>query len=685
MGYLFSSIRNEEENTVVADYLKSKDIWSVWLGGYQTGFDDEPAGNWVWLDGIVWGISTYTNWNTGEPSDQNNEEHYLELYNSRKWNDKEQNRFLPCLFRDPNIPTITSIPNSPFYVCEYPLKTWDECRSTAENRGYTFASIQNQQENDAVADYLQSNDIVKVWLGGYQTSYEDEPAGNWAWLDGTQWGDSTYTNWAWDQPNNLNNNEHHLYLWVSVEEWFDGNKDNKWPCIFRDPNIPTITSIPNSPFYVCEYPLKTWDECRSTAENRGYTFASIQNQQENDAVADYLDSSNDYNRVWLGGYQTSYEDEPAGNWAWLDGTPWTDSTYTNWHLNEPNNHGNLEEHYLHLLGGWNGEWNDSNKGIKSPCLFKVSMPEFKLIGSTHSDVISKWRGGVLGPDGSIYAIPTRSTRILEINPFEGTTGLVGSELEAGVKWNRGTILNGIMYGFPEQGANILSYNINSDVTKILAENNAILTNGEIFSGGVTSNNGNMYTISLQNHRKVIKFDPLNTNQPLTEIGPVSSNREIILGQDGYIYVLPQTNNRMIKINPDNDSFSFIGDSFPGGSYHPASVFANDGNIYLCPYNANRIMQFHVESGTYNLVGPDLGSVARKWYGFVAGRDGHLYGMPAFSNDVLLFDPFSRTCDLFPLDSTMTGDDKWWGGILANNGSIYAIPFRATRVLEISFP
>ena len=112
-------------------------------------------------------------------------------------------------------------------------KNWDDCRSTAETLGFTFASIRNQVENDAVADYLDSNNIGRVWLGGYQTSFEDEPAGNWAWLDGTSWTDSTYINWASSEPNNWNNDQNHLYLWQGT--WWDGNKEWDMSCLFRDP------------------------------------------------------------------------------------------------------------------------------------------------------------------------------------------------------------------------------------------------------------------------------------------------------------------------------------------------------------------------------------------------------------------------------------------------------------------
>jgi len=140
---------------------------------------------------------------------------------------------------------IRSIPNTPFYV-DIIGKNWDDCRSAAETWGFTFASIKNQQENDAVVDYLWSNDMWNAWLGGYQTSYEVEPAGNWAWLEGTKWTDSTYTNWYvddvddyyhldWSQPDNWNNNEHHLYLLSFYGAWGDIKKNWELPCLFRDP------------------------------------------------------------------------------------------------------------------------------------------------------------------------------------------------------------------------------------------------------------------------------------------------------------------------------------------------------------------------------------------------------------------------------------------------------------------
>jgi len=116
----------------------------------------------------------------------------------------------PSVSLIPSMDPIRPMPNTPFYI-HTGSKTWDECKKAAENNGYTFASIRSQEENAAVFDYLLNNGIWAVWLGGYQTSFEDEPAGNWAWLDGTSWTDSTYTNWHPSQPDNWNDG-HHLEL-----------------------------------------------------------------------------------------------------------------------------------------------------------------------------------------------------------------------------------------------------------------------------------------------------------------------------------------------------------------------------------------------------------------------------------------------------------------------------------------
>ena len=63
----------------------------------------------------------------------------------------------------------------------------------------------------------------------------------------------------------------------------------------------------------------------------------------------------------LGGYQFDKLNEPAGDWAWVDGSTWS---YTQWNPGEPNNSAGVED-YLTLFATGNnrsGNWNDIGGG-----------------------------------------------------------------------------------------------------------------------------------------------------------------------------------------------------------------------------------------------------------------------------------------------------------------------------------
>ena len=68
---------------------------------------------------------------------------------------------------------------------------------------------------------------------------------------------------------------------------------------------------------------------------------------------------------------------------------------------------------------------------------------------------NKWSGGVLAPNGKIYAIPQNSTFILEIDPSNNTTSTFGNFVGS-TKWYGGILApNGKIYGIPASIANIL--------------------------------------------------------------------------------------------------------------------------------------------------------------------------------------------------------------------------------------
>lgn len=83
-------------------------------------------------------------------------------------------------------------------------------------------------------------------------------------------------------------------------------------------------------------------------------LVTLTSAAENQWVLDNLDG--DYLRGhWLGGYQPFGSPEPAGNWRWVTGEPWS---YSNWNPGEPNNAGGNEDWLEYWFSGTLGGWND---------------------------------------------------------------------------------------------------------------------------------------------------------------------------------------------------------------------------------------------------------------------------------------------------------------------------------------
>lgn len=98
----------------------------------------------------------------------------------------------------------------------------------------------------------------------------------------------------------------------------------------------------------------TWEEAKEYCENIGGHLAIISSKNENDALYKYLIDS---------GYETAYfgysDSESEGIWKWVLEN---ESSYTNWHSDEPNNDSG-GENYAELYWKFpDGTWNDGNFG-----------------------------------------------------------------------------------------------------------------------------------------------------------------------------------------------------------------------------------------------------------------------------------------------------------------------------------
>jgi hypothetical protein len=113
-----------------------------------------------------------------------------------------------------------------------------------------------------------------------------------------------------------------------------------------------------------------WTDAKLTAEAAGGQLATIASAAENAFVFSLIDDPlfwNSYSGPWLGGTQPPGSPEPAGNWQWLTGEPFS---YTNWSVGQPNNTGEIKnEDSLHFwrlsLSVHSSYWNDIAGGSVS--------------------------------------------------------------------------------------------------------------------------------------------------------------------------------------------------------------------------------------------------------------------------------------------------------------------------------
>jgi len=80
--------------------------------------------------------------------------------------------------------------------------------------------VRSAEENDFIWRYLAAQSGVSaLFIGGFQHPATSEPAENWNWVTGEEWG---YTNWSLGEPNDFNDrDEIYLMMWVYSGKWND--------------------------------------------------------------------------------------------------------------------------------------------------------------------------------------------------------------------------------------------------------------------------------------------------------------------------------------------------------------------------------------------------------------------------------------------------------------------------------
>jgi hypothetical protein len=95
----------------------------------------------------------------------------------------------------------------------------------------------------------------------------------------------------------------------------------------------------------------TWTGAKTAAEALGGHLATITSAAENAFVFGLGEATGGGFYYALGGFQPPGSPEPAGNWQWVTGEPFS---YTNWVSGEPNNSGGENAlMFVNSLAQWN--------------------------------------------------------------------------------------------------------------------------------------------------------------------------------------------------------------------------------------------------------------------------------------------------------------------------------------------
>jgi hypothetical protein len=190
---------------------------------------------------------------------------------------------------------------------------------------------------------------------------------------------------------------------------------------------------------------------------------------------------------------------------------------------------------------------------------------------------------------------------------------------------------------------------------------------------VDGKNGFLYGIPYC-ARRVVKFNPVDKS--LTEIGPDFGDGEAkwlcgVRANTGSIYCAPHCANHILKIKRSDGTVETLDNvELPetGDDLWASGALATDNHIYYMPYNARRIMRLNPDNDSLSSVGDDLGGEWCKYMGTVVGGDDNVYGIPHCARRIIKFDTTN------PDTISTVGEEAWFmcgNSVLAGDGYIYA--------------
>jgi hypothetical protein len=339
--------------------------------------------------------------------------------------------------------------------------------------------------------------------------------------------------------------------------------------------------------------------------------------------------------------------------------------------------------------------------LKQTCNRAVAYSNSKQVTSTDPSYPSashfgsfsgykKWNGGVLHPNGMVYAMPYDRRGILEIDAENKTTREIsipsGNTFRAtgGVLGDTGKIHclgDRVVYTFDPaddswEEAVIPAY---------------ALYEQDHWLGGVKAPNGRIY-IMPSSDKTIAEYDPVtNTAQTFGDLGTIPHKYfGAVLHSNGKIYGIPNYAKEVLEIDPgdglgtENPPTYTQFATTPINGKHAGGFLAPNGKIYAFGHGGSSEVDPILEidpltHSTYEWESAHSGVI-----GCCLAPSGRGYGMPFDAKYYYYLTPESRYLGHGSISNSERNVNRFCGCVLTNKGKIVGIPYNNKYIEVLTF-